>query len=214
MSLNKKKHIDICNNLQKNSLYTTFHMTHPVYREECKKKRGCIPCTVLVGRNRREREQNPRKGRASTITTSNKKGRKKDRKKIEAWLKARRVLTMADDFQLLLSPSREWKMENPNAGYIYIYISICIYIYTELIYFESFSRASLHLFSPAFTVFSIFFSSWHIRYLRRDIPALWIERETHSCQLSMEISWILRIKGLHRFEEKNAKSILNGFFFF
>lgn len=113
---------------------------------------------MLVGRDRREREreENPRKGRASTTTTSNKKGRKRDRKKIEAWLKARRVLTMADDFQLLLSPSREWKMENPNAGYIHIYI----YIYTELIYFESFSRASLHLFSPAFTVFSVFFSSF------------------------------------------------------
>lgn len=34
----------------------------------------------------------------------------------EAWLKARRVLAMADDFQLLLSPSREWKMENPVGG--------------------------------------------------------------------------------------------------
>lgn len=130
-------------------------MTHPVYREECKKKRGRIPCW-WAGTEEREREENPRKGRASTTTTSNKKGRKRDRKKIEAWLKARRVLTMADDFQLLLSPSREWKMENPNAGYIYIYI----YIYTELIYFESFSRASLHLFSPAFTVFSVFFSSF------------------------------------------------------
>lgn len=97
-------------------------MTHPVYREECKKKRGRIPCW-WAGTEEREREENPRKGRASTTTTSNKKGRKRDRKKIEAWLKARRVLTMADDFQLLLSPSREWKMENPNAGYIHIYIS-------------------------------------------------------------------------------------------
>lgn len=164
-------------------------MTHPVYREECKKKRGRIPCW-WAGTEEREREENPRKGRASTTTTSNKKGRKRDRKKIEAWLKARRVLTMADDFQLLLSPSREWKMENPNAGYIHIYI----YIYTELIYFESFSRASLHLFSPAFTVFSVFFSSFEEIF-----P---IERETHSCQLSMEISRILQIKGLHAIDSK------------
>lgn len=40
----------------------------------------------------------------------------REREKVEAWLKARRVLAMADDFQLLLSPSREWKMENPDAA--------------------------------------------------------------------------------------------------
>lgn len=141
-------------------------MTHPVYREECKKKSGRIPCTVLAGKDRRENRIHVKAGHPPpSPPSSNKKGRKRDRKKIEAWLKARRVLAMADDFQLLLSPSREWKMENPNTGYIYTYI----YIYTELIYFESFSRASLHLFSPAFTVFSIFFSSWCTRYLRRDI---------------------------------------------
>lgn len=44
------------------------------------------------------------------------KGGGREREKVEAWLKARRVLAMADDFQLLLSPGREWKMENPDGG--------------------------------------------------------------------------------------------------
>ncbi|KAG7207997.1 hypothetical protein KM043_009577 [Ampulex compressa] len=58
---------------------------------------------------------------------------------LRAWLKARRVLAMADDFQLLLSPSREWKMENPDSG---------IYAGAELIYFESFWRGGRLLAAP------------------------------------------------------------------
>lgn len=149
---------------------------------------------MLVGRDRREREreENPRKGRASTTTTSNKKGRKRDRKKIEAWLKARRVLTMADDFQLLLSPSREWKMENPNAGYIHIYI----YLHWTHLLWKFLESLLASLFTRVYCFLRLLF------ILRRDIPASWIERETHSCQLSMEISRILQIKGLHAIDSK------------
>jgi len=43
--------------------------------------------------------------------------------KVEAWLKARRMLAMASHFQLLLSRSREWKMENL-VGEIYAWIEL------------------------------------------------------------------------------------------
>lgn len=133
---------------------------------------------------------------------------------MEAWLKARRVLAMADDFQLLLSPSREWKMENPGGG-----------IYTpELNSFTlkvSREPPGLLSFHPRL-LFSL--SSFHpgrARYLPTrsytgrgsTVKRL---RETRSCRLSMEISWISRIKGLNamgcdRFVERNDRPPLAAF---
>lgn len=55
----------------------------------------------------------------------------REREKVEAWLKARRVLAMADDFQLLLSPSREWKMENPARGYARVCVYVCMHMFAH-----------------------------------------------------------------------------------
>ena len=90
-------------------------------KERRKRERERTEKSEIVTGEIKERGSRAEKGAAAERRRKGREETEKDREKVKAWLKARRVLAMADDFQLLLSPSREWKMENPDVG-IYIYI--------------------------------------------------------------------------------------------
>lgn len=188
---------------------------------EEREKRNRAVCSRWAGQNGRERTGQGRAwcgdaGQRRAPATGSKKERDKERatERVEAWLKARRVLAMADDFQLLLSPSREWKMENPGGG-----------IYTpELNSFTlkvSREPPGLLSFHPRLPFSLSSFHPGRARYLPTrsytgrgsTVKRL---RETRSCRLSMEISWISRIKGLNamgcdRFVERNGRTPLPFF---